>query len=124
MAYQMWQTKDYVVQNFPPEPRADGLPLREGGRFVPRKYTSNEDFSHALSPEQYRQQYAQSFESGSVVEQLPLNRIGTGHRRIDISAVDDNGGSGSTKSGRKESGTSKVHIVLIKVVGCPCCLVV
>jgi hypothetical protein len=122
MAYQMWQTKDYIVQNFPPEPRPDGLPLREGGRFVPRKYTSNEDFSHALSPQQYRQQYAQSFESGSVVEQMPLNKIGTGHRRIDISAVGDNGGSGSTKSGRKESGKSKLQIVL-RVVGCPCCLV-
>jgi hypothetical protein len=74
-----------------------------------------------LSPEQYRQQYAESFESGSVVEQMPLNKIGTGHRRIGIAAVGDNGGSG-TKSGRKESGKSKPQIVL-RVVGCFCCLV-
>lgn len=104
MAYRMWETKDYIVQNYPPEPRADGHPLREGGRFVPRMYTSNEDLSHVLSPDEYRRQYAQSFESGSVVEQMPLNKIGTGNRRIDISAIDNRGGDGNSKTDRKEDG--------------------
>jgi len=118
----MWQTKDYIVQNFPPEPRADGLPHREGGRFVPRKYTSNEDLSHALSPDEYRRQYAQSFESGSVVEQMPLNKIGTGNRRIDIAAVDKSGGNGNVKTEKKESGKFEGWITLI-VGFCPCCSV-
>jgi len=118
----MWQTKDYIVQNFPPEPRANGLPHREGGRFVPRMYTSNEDLSHVLSPEEYRQQYAQSFESGSVVEQVPLNKIGTGNRRIDISAIDNQGGNGSSKAEKKEDGICGSWTMLT-VVGCSCCSV-
>lgn len=35
-----------------------------------------------LSPEEFRQEYAPSFESGSVIEDRPVNEIGTGNRRV------------------------------------------
>jgi hypothetical protein len=82
----LWQTKDYTIQNFPLEPRTNGLPRREGGKFRPKVYSPDEDRSHVLSPLEFRAQYAPSFESGSVVEEGPVNRCGTGHRKVENSS--------------------------------------
>ena len=79
----LWQTKDHTIQNFPLEPRENGLPRREGGKFRPTRYTPDEDFSHFLSPQEFREQYAPSFESASVVDEVPVNKCGTGNRKVE-----------------------------------------
>jgi hypothetical protein len=81
----LWQTKDYTVQNFPLEPRENGLPRREGGRFRPTRYAPDEDLSHALSPHEFREQYAASFETASVIEEVLVNTCGTGNRKVENS---------------------------------------
>jgi hypothetical protein len=88
----LWQTKDYTIQNYPLEPRENGLPRREGGKFRPTRYTPNEDLSHALSPQEFREQYATSFETASVIEDVPVNTCGTGNRKVENS--ESNGYSG------------------------------
>ena len=79
----LWQTRDHTVQNFPLEPSKNGLPRREGGKFRPTLYSPGEDRSHCLSPQEYRAEYAPSFESGSVIDQSPINRCGTGNRKVE-----------------------------------------
>jgi hypothetical protein len=81
----LWRTKDHTIQNFPLEPRENGLPRREGGRFRPTRYAPDEDLSHALSPQEFREQYAPSFETASVIEEVPVNTCGTGNRKIENS---------------------------------------
>jgi hypothetical protein len=81
----LWQTKDHTIQNFPLEPRTNGLPRREGGKVRPKVYSPDEDRSHFLSPLEFGAQYAASFESGSVVEEGPVNQCGTGHRKVENS---------------------------------------
>jgi hypothetical protein len=90
----LWQSEEYNVQNFPLPPRENGLPRRQGGRFRPRMYTSNEDLSHVISPDEFRREYAPSFQSGSFVEQYPVNRIGTGHRRVEVNPGHEDHASG------------------------------
>lgn len=99
----LWQSKDYTIQNFPLEPRANGLPRREGGKFRPKVYSPDEDRSHVLSPLEFRAQYAPSFESGSVVEDGPVNKCGTGHRKV------HNNSENSHSNGRDEdTGASEM----------------
>ena len=85
----LWQTKDHTIQNFPLEPRENGLPRREGGRFRPTKYAPDDDLSHVLSPQEFREQYAPSFETASVIEEIPVNKCGTGNRKVENNDKDE-----------------------------------
>jgi hypothetical protein len=110
----LWQNKDYTVQNFPLEPRANGLPRREGGKFRPLMYGSDEDTSHFLSVEEYRERYAPTFKSGAAVEQDPSNKCGTGNRRI------------SNKNEPLNSSSENHGMIVLPVfltIGCGCCVI-
>src|SRR5437763_16374323 len=77
------ETGEYRVQNFPPPVKVQGGRLREGGKFSPTVYSSPEQLSNLLSPEEFRQTYQQpSEDEGSIVEAMPASRYGTGHRRF------------------------------------------
>src|SRR5579859_893006 len=78
-------TPEYQIQNFPPSSKEGRLPPREGGKFHPRVYSSNEDLNQThLSPEEFRQTFNQPTESreGSVIERMPISCYGTGNRRV------------------------------------------
>jgi hypothetical protein len=77
------ETTNYQVQNFPLSPQPSGRDRREGGKFVPTPYKSNEDLSHLISPDEFRVQYADGFESSSVIDDCrPVNKIGTRNRKV------------------------------------------
>lgn len=82
-------TNDYRVQNFPLDPRVDGRPRREGGKFKPKVYAPGEDISHTLSRRAFKATYAPGFDGNSVIEQPPFNMAGTGNRRIYHDHIDD-----------------------------------
>jgi hypothetical protein len=74
-------TEEYTVLNYPPTPRMNGRPYREGGKFMPRMYDPGESMAHALSPEEFRKEFGTASECGSVIEQGPVGKFGTGNRR-------------------------------------------
>jgi len=79
------EASDYRVQNFALPPPQSGLPRREGGKVFTTQYTSRDDLSHMLSPQEYELIYANNFDASSVVQQYPMNKSGTGNRRINKS---------------------------------------
>jgi hypothetical protein len=77
------ETTDYQVQNFPLFPQPGGRDRREGGKFVPTPYKSNDDLSHLISPDEFRKEYGDGFESSSVIDDCrPVNKIGTRNRKV------------------------------------------
>jgi hypothetical protein len=83
-------TISYEIRNTPLPPLSDGRPLREGGKFYPIRYPSNESFSQALSAEQFKAVYGDDMPSdcGSVLELYPP-RFSTGLRRDFSAQADD-----------------------------------
>jgi hypothetical protein len=93
------ETPEYQVQNFSP-PVKEGRTLREGGKFLPRQYSSQEDLSHTLTPDLYKRAFDLPSEEegeGIEVERMPVSQYGTGARRYykkDDDDGEEEGGKG------------------------------
>ena len=81
----LYKTDGFQIQNFPLPPQKNGRPRREGGKKSLTRF-DEQDLSDLIPAGQFRAEYGPDFRSSSTINLAPVNKIGTGNRRVEISS--------------------------------------